>query len=117
MAKDEINAFLGTGTSYEGRLVFQGSVRMDGEFSGEVCSEGTLIVGKDARLNGTFQVGQMIISGTVDGDLAVSGKLVLHGTAKVGGSMRAGMLVVEEGAKLDGHIEMGGREGHAEKGR
>ena len=33
VGKDEINAFLGAGTVYEGKLTFQGSVRIDGVFS------------------------------------------------------------------------------------
>ena len=45
MSKDEINAFLGTGTVYEGKLSFQGSVRIDGMYTGQIQSEGTLIVG------------------------------------------------------------------------
>ena len=44
MARDEINAFLGAGTVYQGQLSFQGAVRIDGNFVGEVHSEGTLIV-------------------------------------------------------------------------
>ena len=38
MAKEEINAFLGAGTSYRGRLDFTGAVRIDGTFEGEVES-------------------------------------------------------------------------------
>ena len=49
MARDEINAFLGSGTDYQGKLNFQGAVRIDGNFNGEVESEGTLVVGREAK--------------------------------------------------------------------
>ena len=48
MSREEINAFLGAGTVYQGKLTFQGAVRVDGVFSGEITSEGALIAGKDA---------------------------------------------------------------------
>ena len=43
MSREEINAFLGAGTVYQGKLTFQGAVRVDGVFSGEISSEGALI--------------------------------------------------------------------------
>ena len=107
MAKDEINAFLGSGTIYEGKLNFQGSVRIDGIFTGEVQSEGTLIVGKDAKVQGQVWVGQLVLSGNFQGEVLASKKVVLHKTAHLLGSLKTPVLVVEEGAKLEGEIVMG----------
>jgi cytoskeletal protein CcmA (bactofilin family) len=106
VAKDEINAFLGTGTSYEGKLNFQGSVRIDGEFSGEVESEGTLVVGQDARITGRLKVGQLVLSGRLDGDVVATGKVILHKQAKFSGTLKTPVLIIEEGALLDGEISM-----------
>ena len=36
----ELNALLGRGTRFEGKLTFEGRVRIDGHFVGEVFSEG-----------------------------------------------------------------------------
>lgn len=107
MARDEINAFLGSGTTYQGRLEFKGSVRIDGSFNGEVESEGTLVIGKDARVEGTIHVGQLIVSGRVKGEVRASGKVVLHKTANLDGSMSTPVLMMEEGAVLEGQISMG----------
>ncbi len=106
MAKDEINAFLGAGTTYEGNLNFQGSVRIDGMFTGEIKSEGTLIVGKDARVDGDVQVGQLILSGNIDGRIFAEQKVVLHKTANLVGSLSTPVLVIEEGAKVEGQVTM-----------
>lgn len=106
MARDEINAFLGSGTVYEGTLSFQGSVRIDGTFTGEVNSEGTLIVGKDAHVKGQVNVGQLILSGNIEGEVTASQKVVLHKTANLVGSLTAPSLVVEEGGKLEGQVSM-----------
>ncbi|MCK9240175.1 polymer-forming cytoskeletal protein [Desulfocurvus sp.] len=109
MARDEINAFLGTGTTYQGRLDFQGSVRIDGTFKGEVASQGTLVIGKDANVDGTVNVGQLIISGRLQGEIVAKDKVILHKTANVVGSLSTPVLVIEEGAVLEGQITMGGK--------
>lgn len=106
MARDEINAFLGSGTVYQGKLNFQGSVRIDGVFTGEVHSEGTLIIGKDARVEGQVRVGQLILSGNVHGEVVAAKKAVLHKTANFVGSLFAPLLMVEEGAKMEGQVCM-----------
>lgn len=111
MAKDEINAFLGTGTVYEGKLHFQGSVRIDGQFTGEVVSEGTLIIGKDARAQGQFHVGQLVLSGQLQGEVLAARKVVLHKTANLLGTVNTPALAIEEGAVMEGQVAMGGRAG------
>lgn len=107
MGKDEINAFLGAGTSYQGKLQFSGTVRIDGTFKGEVESGGTLVIGKEANVEGEVRVGQMVISGHVEGEITASEKVVLHKTANLIGSLRTPVLVIEEGAVIEGQITMG----------
>ncbi|WP_432734632.1 bactofilin family protein [Maridesulfovibrio sp. FT414] len=107
MARDEINAFLGSGTDYQGKLNFQGAVRIDGNFSGEVESEGTLVVGKEARVEGVLRVGQLVLSGKVTGEVFAREKVVLHKTANLQGNLITPVLVVEEGAVLEGRVTMG----------
>ncbi|MCL1915718.1 MAG: polymer-forming cytoskeletal protein [Desulfovibrionaceae bacterium] len=106
--KDEskFNAFLGTDTSYNGQLSFAGSVRIDGEFTGEISSEGTLILGKDARVSGRINVSQLILSGKIDGDIFVSKQTTMHKTAFLTGNIVTPILVMEEGATLQGTVQM-----------
>ena len=37
--KEEVKAFLGEGTEFNGLLSFEGTVRIDGKFEGEVVSK------------------------------------------------------------------------------
>ncbi len=106
MGRDEINAFLGAGTTYQGKLNFQGSVRVDGNFIGEILSEGTLIIGKDAKVQGQIRVGQLVLSGQVEGEILAMKKVVLHKTAVLLGSLNTPTLVIEEGAMVEGEVTM-----------
>ncbi|BDQ34479.1 bactofilin family protein [Pseudodesulfovibrio portus] len=108
MARDEINAFLGAGTNYHGKLHFQGAVRIDGNFQGEVVSEGTLVIGQEAVVDGQVKVGQLVLSGKIKGEVEAKTKVVLHKTANLQGNIRTPVLVVEEGAVLEGALVMGG---------
>lgn len=109
MSKEEINAFLGSGTVYEGKLSFQGAVRIDGRFSGEVMSEGALIVGKDAIIDGVLEVGELVLSGAFSGEARISRRATVHKTGTFQGLLQTDTLVVEEGAAIDGQITMRGQ--------
>lgn len=107
MSKDEINAFLGSSTVYHGKLTFQGAVRIDGIFTGEIISDGVLIIGKEAVIDGTLDVGELILSGTFTGKTTASKRVTIHRTGSFLGQLHTTALVVEEGAKIDGKIIMG----------
>lgn len=106
MAKDDITAFLGAGTVYNGQLNFVGSVRIDGQFTGEISSEGTLILGKDAKVAGTIHVNHLVLSGKLNGDIFVTGKTIMHKSADLTGNLATKSLIMEEGAQLQGQITM-----------
>jgi len=106
MSKEEISAFLGTATMYVGRLEFSGAVRVDGKFTGEIRSEGTLILGKDAQVQGQIYVQQLVLSGSISGDIIVADKTIMHKSARLIGNLGTKTLIMEEGAVLQGKISM-----------
>ncbi|EFI33600.1 protein of unknown function DUF583 [Desulfonatronospira thiodismutans ASO3-1] len=115
MGKDEINAFMGAGTAYKGKLAFKGTVRVDGEFEGEIDSEGTLIVGQDAVVKGTVRVGQLVLSGALEGDVKALTKVTLYKQANINGTIHTPSLMVEEGAVIRGEINMNGSDEKGQK--
>lgn len=106
MSKEEINAFLGSGTVYEGKLSFQGAVRIDGMFNGEIFSEGALIVGKDATVEGIIKVGELILAGAFSGEVQAKRRVTVHKTGTIDGQVSTPAMVVEEGAVIEGQVRM-----------
>ena len=106
VSREEINAFLGAGTVYHGKLAFQGAVRVDGVFSGEITSDGALIAGKDSVIEGTLEVGELILSGTFTGDVRAQRRIVVHKGGVLTGTLISPVLMVEEGANIDGTVHM-----------
>ena len=104
--KEEINAFLGKDTEFEGRFSFTGAVRIDGKFSGEIESSGTLIVGETATIRSQIHVADMIISGEVDGDIVAENKIEISVPGKLFGNIQTPKLVIEEGVIFEGKCKM-----------
>ncbi|WP_428564818.1 MAG: bactofilin family protein [Solidesulfovibrio sp. DCME] len=110
MGKHDINAFLGAGTSFTGRLAFDGVVRIDGDFDGEIVSAGTLLVGQKARIAGRIAVGRLTCGGSVTAEVTAAAKVTVTATGRLTGSVRTPVLVVEEGGGLDGDVVMAAAE-------
>ena len=107
--KGDIKAFLGAGSSFEGKLEFEDIVRLDGNFIGEILSRGTLIIGQEANVKAELRVDTMILSGSFQGNIEANSKVVLKSPARVTGNITTPMLLVEEGVILNGSLEMKGR--------
>jgi len=102
---DQINAFLGKDTEFEGKLSFTGAVRMDCRFKGEILSGGTLIVGESAVIESDVRVSHMVISGEVRGNIEAD-RVEIRAPGKVIGNIRSPVLVIEEGVIFDGSCQM-----------
>jgi cytoskeletal protein CcmA (bactofilin family) len=106
MTKDSITALMGKGAEFQGQLTFKGTVRIDGRFLGSITSEGKLVLGKDAYVEGTISVGELEMHGTLQGEISVAHKTLLHESARLTGSLHTALLAVEEGALLQGDLQM-----------
>ena len=104
--KEEVKAFLGEGTEFNGLLSFEGTVRIDGKFEGEVVSKDTLILGESAVMNAEVSVGIIIVRGKIAGNIVASKKIEIRAEGEVIGNIKTPLLFVEEGAILDGKCEM-----------
>jgi cytoskeletal protein CcmA (bactofilin family) len=104
-----LTAFIDQGSEFSGKLSFKDTVRIDGRFEGEISSQNTLIVGETGKVQASIHSEVVVVSGEVKGDIVARKQLTVHRTGKVDGNVRARALVVEEGAALNGSIEMGER--------
>ena len=109
-SKDEINAFLGMETAFEGKLTFKGAVRVDGNFTGEIFTEGTLIVGESAVIKSDIHVSHIIVSGEIRGNIIADSRIEIRAPGKVFGNIQAPAVVIDEGVIFEGNCKMQGIE-------
>lgn len=102
----DINAFLGKGTEFDGKLSFEGTVRLDGKFSGEIFSPGILIIGESAVVKAQINVNTLIISGALTGNVDAKSRIEVHAPGKLNGNIKTPVLVIDEGVTFDGSCEM-----------
>jgi len=102
----ELNALLGKGSSFEGKLLFEGSVRIDGKFTGEIISTDTLIIGEGAEVKGEIAVGTLVIVGDYNGNAKASKSVELRAPAKVRGTLTTASIVIERGVFFEGNCKM-----------
>lgn len=115
MSKETFNAYLGAGTCYHGSVSFSGVMLIDGEFNGEIKSEGTLILGKNCRVQGQIHVAQLVLNGTLEGDIVVDKKTEMQETARLLGNLDTPVLLMTEGALLQGSVNMLGEKSSMEQ--
>lgn len=104
--KDVIKAFLGDDTEFKGLLTFEGTVRIDGKFEGEIVTEDNLIIGEKAYIRAEIKVGSILIQGTVEGDIRASKKVQISSKGKLIGNIHTAALQIEDGAVLEGSVSM-----------
>lgn len=112
---EEISAYLGKETLFEGKMTFEGVFRLDGKFEGEIFESGTLIVGETATIKGKIGIETIIINGQVEGDLYAKARVEIHSSGKVYGNLFTPVLTINEGGIFEGHCKMEGVLGKKEE--
>jgi cytoskeletal protein CcmA (bactofilin family) len=111
-ALGEITSLLGRGSAFEGKLTFEGTVRIDGRFRGEVFSDDTLVIGEGALVEAEIDIGDIIIQGTVVGNIKAKRSIEIHAPGRVKGDLHSPSLQIDKGVIFEGRCFM---EGVAEK--
>ena len=102
----QIATILGAGSEFEGKLVFDGTVQVEGKFSGQVQSQGTFIIGEKALVRAEIQAGIVLIRGEVHGTIAAKDRIEAYAPAKIFGDLSSPVLVFGEGILFQGTSHM-----------
>ncbi|TVQ79165.1 MAG: polymer-forming cytoskeletal protein [Bradymonadales bacterium] len=103
----ETITLLDKGCEFQGKLSFEGVVRIDGVFRGEIFSQDHLIIGEGALVEASIQVGTLEVGGRFKGQLIARDRLIIHSTGQVEAEVKTKDLEVQLGALIDGNLEMG----------
>jgi cytoskeletal protein CcmA (bactofilin family) len=102
----DLNALLGKGSEFEGKLAFEGKVRIDGTFTGEISTNDLLMVGDGAKVQAEINCGTVIVEGEVVGNIKATSAVELKRPAKVHGDITTPSLVIEKGVVFEGRSRM-----------
>jgi cytoskeletal protein CcmA (bactofilin family) len=103
----EITALLGRGTRFEGKLHFEGRVRIDGNFKGEIHSDDTLVIGDGAEVHAEIEVATVIVrGGIVHGNIRARTAIEVHAPGKIVGNLHSPSLFIDRGVEFQGSCRM-----------
>lgn len=100
------NATFGPGLVFEGKLTFQGQVRFDGTFTGEITTNDLLIIGESAKVAADITCGSVVVHGEVTGKIRAQDSVELRGRARVKADLVTPSLVMDKGVVFDGYCNM-----------
>ncbi|MEK7706033.1 MAG: polymer-forming cytoskeletal protein [Myxococcota bacterium] len=103
---NDVHTILGPESSFEGKLSFEGTVRIDGHFKGEIKTDNVLVVGQGARVEAQVHVGSIVINGEVIGDVFAKQSVEIHAPGKVRGNIATPQLVIAKGVVFEGSCKM-----------
>ncbi len=102
----QVHTIIGPESSFEGKLAFQGTVRIDGRFSGEVKTSDVLVVGESAVVKAELDVGTIIINGEVNGNIRARNSVEIHAPGRLRGNVETPRLVIDAGVIFEGTCKM-----------
>ena len=111
----EGRAYLDSGSNISGKLWFEGATRIDGQVDGEIIAKESLVIGESAVVTAQIKAISIVVAGKASGDIIASQRLEIRPSARVTGNVTSPVLIVHEGAMLEGHCSMqpdGTREDH-----
>jgi cytoskeletal protein CcmA (bactofilin family) len=103
----ELQALLGAGTEFEGKLTFEGRVRIDGKLKGEIFGSEVLILGPAAEVRANIEVGTLIVrGGALWGDVRAERLVELYAPARIYGDIVTAQIYVDKGVTFEGRCTM-----------
>lgn len=90
-----------------GEIDTDGAVRVDGRIVGALHRAGSLIVAARGEIVGDIEAAEVVVAGTVRGNVEAATRLEIEPGASVYGDIRAGVVVMREGAVVHGKVSIG----------
>jgi len=98
---------IGRHTEVQGDIFSDENLTIDGKVEGTVtCRQNTVTLGQEGSLDGNVYAHTLHVSGRVEGNLVALEKVTIHAGANVSGTIITPSLIIEDGSKFRGSIDM-----------
>lgn len=102
----QTHTVLGPESSFDGKLTFQGAVRIDGHFSGEIMTDDVLVVGNGAKVKAEVHVGSLVLNGEIEGNVFAKQAVEIHAPGLLRGNLTTPALTIDRGVIFEGTCHM-----------
>jgi cytoskeletal protein CcmA (bactofilin family) len=98
---------IAAGVHLVGDLEGPGLIKVDGRVEGSISGARQVILGRDANVQGNVHATEVVVAGSIDGSVLATDRVEVQGSAVVNGDVHTRVIVVHEGAKVNGTVRMG----------
>lgn len=102
LVHSKISAVLDQGSHFEGKLSFEGTVKISGEFKGEIFTQDHLVINPGAVVQANIEADVVIICGQCEGNLFARKRVIMHPPAVFKGTVTSPSLRIDEGVVFEG---------------
>ena len=103
---ERVDTLIGKGTSLEGTVNAEGTVRLDGKVHGGLNIAGNLIIGEEGAVKGNIKAENAFVAGMVEGNVIATSQLHITHTAKLVGDITVKNVIIDEGAVFIGNCKI-----------
>ena len=86
-----------------------GTVRIEGEYHGNININGELMLEKSGQITGNTEASVAHVSGSITGDVKCADLLHIKTTGRIKGNIECDAIMMDEGAVFIGYSKMGER--------
>lgn len=97
---------IGPGISVDGRVSGDDELTVQGSVEGDIELDATLTVEEDGRVVADIDAEAVVIRGELEGEVVARQTVELVDGCLVTGNLRAPRVIIEEGARFQGDIDM-----------
>jgi len=105
-SETNVVTIIGPGTAVNGDIACKGTVRIEGNVSGRISSDDTIVVLEMGRVKADLTAGQVIIGGEVEGNITARERLEISPKGKLIGDITAPRVSIAEGVLFEGLCTM-----------
>ncbi len=102
-------SIIAQGAKFEGSIDVNGTLRIEGEFKGNIGTPESLVVGKTGVVHASVKVKNAIIGGQFFGNIVAENKIELQSGSHLEGDIKTKRLVIDEGVFFEGNCSMGAK--------
>ncbi len=102
----QTSGVIGRGTVVRGNLSGTGDVVVEGRIEGTVSLDDQLTIEQAGRVLADVQLENLTVHGQMSGDIRAADRVFISSSAKVVGDIKAPRVVIQDGARFKGSIEM-----------
>jgi cytoskeletal protein CcmA (bactofilin family) len=104
---EQVISIIGPGMRVMGDCDTDGAIRVEGTVQGNIRAGKAVVVGKEGVVDGDIFTQDAVIGGAVNGTLRAASRLEVLATSRIEGEVIAERMQLEEGAILNGSVQMG----------